>query len=145
MASLRTLDSSVYPLAQAFVRLIESPVFAHALGLRRPVRVTVTSARRDLATQQRLYDAFLAGRSKFPAAPPGASPHALGIAFDVHLEPNTPRTYELAGLLWEHLGFRWGGRFSDPIHFDVHPVGWVPPPRVQSAAEKRAKARLARR
>lgn len=26
---------------------------------------------------------------------------------------------ELAGRVWESWGGRWGGRFGDPIHFEV--------------------------
>ena len=105
MASLRTLDARAVPIARAFVALLE----------RAGVRVTVTSARRDSATQARLYAAYKAGRSKYPAAPPGHSTHALGIAFDLSLNPPV---YDQAGALWERLGFTWGGRFDDRIHFD---------------------------
>lgn len=114
MASLRTLDPRVAPFAQAFVRALSH--FA---------TVTITSARRDLADQQRIYARAQAGLSKYPAAKPGSSPHQIGIAFDLHLDPPI---YEAAGRVWEAFGFRWGGRFSDadPIHFDFHPRGWVP-------------------
>jgi len=131
MASLRTLHPRVYPIAAAFVRFLEQ----------NGVRVIVTSARRDLDQQARLYDAYIHGRSKYPAAPPGSSPHALGIAFDLHLDPPV---YSAAGRIWEMVGLRWGGRFNDPIHFDVHPRGWSPPHRFVPEAERRAKAHLPR-
>ncbi len=108
MASLRSLDSRLYPLAAWFVRVIQQA----------GVRVTVTSTRRSLDEQRRLYANYLAGRSKYPAAPPGKSTHGLGLAFDLHLEPPV---YAQAGALWERLGLTWGGRFNDPIHFDARP------------------------
>lgn len=108
MASLKDLDPRLEPLARAFVRVLEQ----HG------VRVVVTSTRRSLDKQKRLYADYLAGRSKYPAAPPGRSTHGSGIAFDLHLEPPV---YEAAGHLWEQLGFTWGGRFNDRIHFDARP------------------------
>lgn len=79
------------------------------------ITVTVTSTRRDLDQQRRLYEAYKSGRSRFPAAPPGRSTHGLGIAFDLHLDPPL---YNVVGPIWESLGYTWGGRFRDPIHFD---------------------------
>lgn len=108
MASLRTLDDRVYPVARWFVSLLEAAGF----------NVTVTSARRDLDQQRQLYAAYRSGRSRYPAAPPGHSTHGLGIAFDLNLRP--PR-YDVAGAVWEALGFTWGGRFGDRIHFDFRP------------------------
>ena len=46
--------------------------------------------------------------------------HDQGFAFDVHMDPPV---YEQAGRAWESLGFTWGGRFSDPIHFDFRRRG----------------------
>jgi hypothetical protein len=120
-ASLRDLD----PRVQSFVRTFLSAL-AHA-----GVKATLTSTRRDLNTQKRLYDCFVrvgcSDCSKrpgqpgcYPAAAPGSSTHAIGVAFDLHLDPPV---YELAGQAWESAGFTWGGRFSDPIHFDFRPVG----------------------
>jgi D-alanyl-D-alanine carboxypeptidase-like protein len=108
VASLRTLDPRVRPLAQAFIRALEQA----------GVRVIVTSTRRSLDEQKKLYADYLAGRSKYPAARPGTSTHGVGAAFDLHLEPPV---YQQAGELWERLGFTWGGRFQDKIHFDVRP------------------------
>lgn len=86
---------------------------------RQGVRVTVTSTRRSIAEQARLYDRYKRGLSKYPAAPPGSSTHGLGIALDLHLDPPV---YRAAGELWERYGFTWGGRFDDPIHFDFRPL-----------------------
>lgn len=87
------------------------------------ITVRITSVRRSMDEQRRLYQNFLAGLSKYPAAPPGHSQHAVGNAFDIHLEPNTDRVYRAAGIVWEYLGFTWGGRFGDRIHFDFRPHG----------------------
>ncbi len=77
----------------------------------------VTSVLRSTALQTRLYRNYLAGNSAYPVAPPGASRHELGLAFDMVV---TPMDYlEPLGQLWESWGGRWGGRFRDPIHFDV--------------------------
>ena len=118
MASLRTLDPSMIPLARAFVAALE----------RRGIRVEVTSAGRGLDEQRQLYADYLAGRSRYPAAPPGRSTHGRGIAFDLRLNSKSPGAvsaervpweYALAGRIWESLGLTWGGRFHDPIHFDA--------------------------
>lgn len=116
MASLRTLDPRLRDLAAAFIRVLEA----------NGIRVIVTSARRSLTEQKRLYNAYISGRSKFPAAKPGSSTHGSGLAFDLNLDgispgkdPPYPWQYQAAGLLWEALGLRWGGRFQDPIHFDA--------------------------
>jgi hypothetical protein len=113
----------VAPIARAFVRMIESPTFARFAGVHQ-VRATVTSTRRGPDKQRELWNCYQrTGCSNcrrtpscFPAAAPGKSTHALGLAFDLHL---SPPVYAAAGRLWEMIGFTWGGRFSDPIHFDV--------------------------
>lgn len=108
MASLRSLDSRVQSFAQWFVRHLQ----------RQGVTVTVASTRRDPADQARLYAAYKAGRSKYPAAAPGHSTHERGLAMDLHLDPPV---YAEAGRIWESYGLTWGGRFSDEIHFDFRP------------------------
>jgi D-alanyl-D-alanine carboxypeptidase len=118
-ATVRDLDARVAPVAQAFIAALTN------LGY----RVTLTSTRRDPAQQKKLYDCYrrvgCSDCSKrpgqagcFPAAPPGQSTHAIGAAFDLKLEP---ADYATAGRVWEAIGFTWGGRFSDPIHFDFRP------------------------
>lgn len=76
----------------------------------------ITSVRRSRTEQARLHRRYLAGQSRFPAAPPGRSKHELGLAFDVVARADT---LAKAGALWESWGGRWGGRFKDPIHFEV--------------------------
>jgi hypothetical protein len=110
VASLRSLDPRFLPIAQAFVNALEEA----------GVTVTVTSTRRSLDEQQKLYDRYLSGQSRFPAAKPGSSTHGIGVAFDLHLDPPV---YEIAGAIWENMGLTWGGRFNDKIHFDARPRG----------------------
>ena len=43
----------------------------------------VTSGRRSTREQARLYQLYIAGRSRLPAAPPGRSAHEYGLAIDV--------------------------------------------------------------
>jgi len=51
------------------------------------IPVTVTSGLRTYEEQDRLYRRFLAGGSRFPAAPPGRSAHEHGLAFDSVVAP----------------------------------------------------------
>jgi hypothetical protein len=120
MATIRSLDSRVSGYAQKFIAALA------AAG----IKVELTSARRDAAVQAKLYADWKAGRSHFPAAPPGRSTHATGQAFDLKLDgirpkldPPYPWQYQAAGELWESVGLTWGGRFRDPIHFDFRPRG----------------------
>src|SRR5213594_1131815 len=79
--------------------------------------VRVTSVRRSRAQQARLYRRYLAGKSRFPALPPGRSLHEIGRAFDL---VGSPETLRRLGGIWEAWGGRWGGRDgSDPIHFEA--------------------------
>lgn len=77
----------------------------------------VTSVRRSRKQQTLLYRRYLAGLSQFPAAPPGTSKHERGLAFDIYSSDS--RVLERLGKLWESVGGTWGGRFRDPIHFEV--------------------------
>ena len=77
----------------------------------------VTSTVRSYALQKKLYDAYRNGQSKYPAAVPGSSPHEYGWAFDLAVNDDT--ILAEAGELWESWGGTWGGRFSDPIHFEL--------------------------
>ncbi len=80
------------------------------------LRPRVTSTYRSFSQQERLYRDYLQGRSRYPAARPGASLHNFGLAFDMVSD-----NLEGLGHVWESVGGRWGGRFRDPIHFDT---GW---------------------
>jgi hypothetical protein len=100
------LDSRVRPYFVALVREAQ----------RHDRSARVTSARRSTGEQTRLYRRFLAGRASFPVAPPGRSYHEYGRAIDIVARPEVLRGL---GLAWERLGGRWGGRFKDPIHFEL--------------------------
>jgi len=77
----------------------------------------VTSAFRSRSEQRRLYDRYLRGLSKYPAAPPGSSMHELGRAIDIKADLIA---LQAAGVAWEYYGGTWGGQFGgyDPIHFE---------------------------
>lgn len=86
----------------------------------------ITSVRRSTAKQAALYAAYKSGKSRLPAAPPGTSKHEKGLAFDLvipslrglSVKQMTARMLPI-GQLWESMGGRWGGRFNDPVHFEV--------------------------
>ena len=122
MTTLRTLNTRAQPIARAFLQALAQ------MG----IRATITSTRRDTKKQRTLYNNFKrCGCSDcrlrpgmpgcVPAAAPGTSTHEKGLAFDLRLEP--AGAYDTAGRLWESWGFTWGGRFSDPIHFDFRRRG----------------------
>ena len=107
------------PITLAFLRMLSE------IG----IGSQLTSTSRDVVTQQRLWDCYQrtgcndcrsqkGQRSCLPAAPPGQGSHPRGLAFDVRFTPHNPEAYRLAGELWEAMGFTWGGRFDDPVHFD---------------------------
>jgi hypothetical protein len=74
--------------------------------------VAVTSAVRTPEEQQRLYDDYKAGRSKFPAAPPGKSNHAVGNAVDI--DSSTANEMAQKGILAKYgLGQTVA---KDPVH-----------------------------
>lgn len=89
-------------------------LFAAAKRLDSSARIT--SLRRSRAEQSRLYRRYVAGHSRYPAAPPGRSLHEQGRAIDIVARPEVLRRL---GEEWERLGGRWGGRVNDPIHFDA--------------------------
>lgn len=86
------------------------------------VQPRVTSTLRTATQQDRLYRRFLAGASKFPAAPPGSSSHEYGYAFDL-LVLGDDNQADL-GSVWESWGGIWGST-RDPVHFEY--PGFTPP------------------
>lgn len=78
----------------------------------------ITSGYRDSRKQATLYDRWIHGKSKYPAAPPGHSAHERGLAVDLG---STEEGLQVAGLLAPYVGLTWGGRFStpDPVHFEL--------------------------
>lgn len=113
--SLSQLHPGLVPIAESFVQ------YAQQLGY----HVTVTNTVRTRSTQERLYRRWRAGLSPYPAARPGTSLHERGLAWDMDVRPRSGLA-EL-GKVWEQFGraygipTRWGGRFRDPIHFEVRP------------------------
>jgi len=75
-----------------------------------------TSTRRSRSEQVRLYRAYVSGRHPFPVAPPGASAHEYGEAFDYLVSP--AQYQEDVGLTWVSWGGEWGGK-SDAVHFEL--------------------------
>ena len=78
----------------------------------------VTSTLRSHDDQSRLYRRYLAGQSGgLPAAPPGASAHEYGWAFDMIVSP-----YDAigeVGRFWQsEYGGEWGAK-RDPVHFQL--------------------------
>src|SRR5574341_132132 len=91
------------PFARAWAE--EAIRFVERLG----GRVTVTSTKRSRAEQAKLYRRYRLGLTKYPAAPPGASTHEKGIAFDLAVTPRS--LLNVLGRAWEAAGYTWGGRF----------------------------------
>lgn len=105
MSEFSELQPWLQPYAQALVQ------YARQYG-----RVTVTSTLRSSSKQAQLYREYLAGRSSYPAAPPGTSYHEFGRAFDVSADP---ALLAWMGAVWEYWGGTYGAKFSDPIHFEA--------------------------
>jgi len=107
-SGLGSLQSWIIPAAEWLVHV------ATIAGL----NPRVTSARRSHTQQALLYRRFLAGQSRFPAAPPGSSAHEIGLAFDLWV--NDESSLADLGQVWEsQAGGTWGGHFKDPIHFEA--------------------------
>ncbi len=109
MADLRTLHPALVPWAQYLLHL----------GKQYDPLLVVTSARRSRAKQSQLYDRYIRGQSKIPAAPPGGSLHEYGLAFDMARIGKSPMGDPLLnwlGQVWESWGGQHGG-IADPVHF----------------------------
>lgn len=90
-----------------------------ALAQRVDPSARVSSARRSSSEQARLYRLYLAGRARYPVAPPGRSLHEQGRAIDLVARPEVLRWL---GAIWKAAGGRWGGDFKsqpDDIHFEA--------------------------
>lgn len=77
-------------------------------------RLQITSVRRSRTQQISLWNNR--HNNPYPVAPPGTSKHERGLAWDMVGPPDILRQ---AGAVWESWGGVWGGRFNDPIHFEV--------------------------
>lgn len=77
--------------------------------------VNVTSAIRPPEQQAKLYEDYLAGKSKYPVAPPGRSKHDRGLAIDV--DSQVANQLDSMGLLAKYGLGRPVAR--DPVHIEV--------------------------
>ncbi len=84
---------------------------ARRMGL----RFVLVSGYRSNAEQAALRVRWAAGDPSIVFPPAEYSYHTLGLAVDVGPE----RTARALGPLAESIGMRWGGRFGDPVHFDL--------------------------
>ena len=75
----------------------------------------ITSTYRSYSQQNRLYQAYLRGESKFPVAPPGQSYHQYGRAADIVV--SQAWAYPQLGAIWRSMGGSWWA--ADPIHFQA--------------------------
>jgi hypothetical protein len=75
----------------------------------------ITSTVRTRSEQRRLYNRFLAGQSGYPVAPPGASAHEYGLAFDMVVSPM--EALADVGYTWQSWGGGWNG--ADAVHFEL--------------------------
>ena len=110
MPSTRDLDPRFRPWADWILRV----------GKSYDSRIVATSTRRSFAKQSRLYDAYRAGRSNLPAAPPGGSLHNYGLAVDIArigISPVGDPLLAWLGRVWQYYGMRHGGA-RDPVHFE---------------------------
>lgn len=86
----------------------------YQVALQSGLHPVVTSVYRSKAKQARLYRDYLAGRNRYPVAPPGRSLHEHGLAFDMVVDRGWAP--EL-GRLWLGVGGQWFA--SDEVHFQV--------------------------
>ena len=103
--SLRDLIPDLQPWAQ---KLYDVAVQAN-------VKPRITSTTRTYAEQERLYNLYKAGKSRYPAAPPGTSPHEYGYAFDMVVDNDVDQAD--LGIVWVSWNGVYGGN-ADPIHFE---------------------------
>jgi len=111
VADLKQLDPRLVPWAK----------YLYAVGKYYDPLLVVTSGFRSSSKQSKLYEKWLSGESKIPAAPPGRSLHGYGLAFDlarIGKDPFTDPLLNWLGAVWEHWGGQYGGR-RDPVHFQV--------------------------
>jgi hypothetical protein len=82
---------------------------------RRGFSGTITSGKRSRTEQSRLYQDYISGRSKLPAAPPGRSSHeyGLGLDFEVVQGYKSPQQRQAMALLHQ-----WGAELvaGDDVH-----------------------------
>lgn len=98
----------VAPVLVPYVRALREA--ARRLG----ATFRVTSGYRSPAQQRALQMRWEAGDPSVVYPPAANSYHLEGLAVDVE----SSRLNDL-GYIMEKLGMRWGGRYGDPVHFDL--------------------------
>ncbi len=106
-ASLSGLDPDLAAAGRALDDAVRQSGFVGAF----------TSGLRSSSEQGRLYRRYLAGRSQFPAVPPGASAHQYGLAFDYIVRPFQVELQRQIGEIWVSWGGGWSPR--DSVHFEL--------------------------
>jgi hypothetical protein len=96
------------PALVPYVQRLRS--FARASG----ATFHITSGYRSPDEQRRLHMRWEAGDPTIIAEPVTNSLHLLGLAVDIESS-----SLSNLGRFAETLGMRWGGRFGDPVHFDL--------------------------
>lgn len=81
------------------------------LAARNGISVKVTSVRRNWGEQEELYSNYRRGVSRFPANPPGDSPHQYGVAWDSVVAPRDQAA-------WDQIRAAIGWKLypHDPVH-----------------------------
>ena len=127
MNSLEALIPEMIEPARALVQV------ANENGL----QPRITSTLRTRTEQEKLYRRYLSGVSRYPVAPPGASAHEYGLAFDMVVF-NEQYLQDL-GQVWASWGGVWHP--SDPIHFEY--PGFSVPRNGGSAGPERVPSGVA--
>lgn len=81
----------------------------------------ITSFYRSPEEQMRLMDLYNSGSPEvvYKPAQPFSSMHNFGLAIDVAKNRMNTEMFKNLVNIMEGLGFRWGGRFADSVHFDL--------------------------
>lgn len=111
MADLKKLAPYLQPYAQ----------YLYKIGKYYDPLLMVTSGFRSPRKQAQLYEAYIRGSSRIPAAPPGRSLHGYGLAFDlarIGKDPFNDPLLNWLGAVWESWGGQYGGQ-RDPVHFQA--------------------------
>lgn len=80
------------------------------------VAFRLVSGYRSPAEQAALLRRYQAGDPSVIYPPANPSYHSVGLAIDI---ASSPAGLRALGDFAESIGMRWGGRFGDPVHFDL--------------------------
>lgn len=92
-------------------------------------RLNISSGYRSMEQQAAMYAAYLADpNSPYPVAPPGASMHNYGLAFDVPEAQGIDLYHTIGGdRIGSEFNLCWGGNWTgstyDPVHYEFCPGG----------------------